>query len=88
MIALKNNEQHQTCKVCHRRDKFNFFVPDKIWEAVVPPIYRSRVVCLACFDDFASKRNIDYAEYLEVPCFAGDRAVFEFNVKSAANVNN
>lgn len=83
---MKNNNQHQTCKVCGRRDKFNFYVPDKIWEAIVPPMFRSRVVCLSCFDDFAFNNGVEYSEYLEVPCFAGDRASFEFEVKSRSDV--
>lgn len=83
---MKKNNQHQTCKACGRRDKFNFYVPDKIWEAVVPPILRPKVVCLACFDDFAFKRGLKYAEFLEVTCFAGDKALFEFSVVSAIDV--
>lgn len=80
------SDLHQTCKVCGRRDKFNFHVSDEIWEAVVPPIFKTRVVCLACFDDFAFKKGIEYADSLEVPCFAGDKAAFLFEVVSRANV--
>ncbi len=70
----------QTCKVCGRIDKFNFNVPDKIWEAVVPLEYRNRVVCLACFDDFAQKKMINYADYLQSVYFAGNQACLEFRV--------
>lgn len=49
-------------------------------------MFRSRVVCLSCFDDFAFNNGVEYSEYLEVPCFAGDRASFEFEVKSRSDV--
>ena len=68
----------QTCKVCGLADKWNFDVPDDVWNAVVPPIYQSRVVCLGCFDTLARKHNVDYAASLKAVCFAGDAAAFEF----------
>jgi len=73
----------QTCKVCHRPDKFDFYVPDEIWQAVVPKEYRNRVVCLGCFDDFAAARQVDYATHLAAAplWFAGDAATFEFSVR-------
>ena len=73
--------QWQRCKVCGRRDKFDFHVPDHIWEAVVPEEFRRGVVCLACFDDFARQAKVDYAPYLETLYFVGDCAVFSFTVE-------
>src|SRR3990167_6466584 len=72
--------QQQTCKVCLRPDKFNFYVPDAIWEAVVPRKYWKLVVCLSCFDDFAVARQMDYAHCLETLLFVGDAAIFELSV--------
>ncbi len=77
------DDVRQTCKVCGRPDKFNFNVPDEVWAAVVPLRYQNRVVCLACFDDFARERQVDYATCLSVLWFAGDAATFEFRVKTA-----
>lgn len=68
----------QTCKACGQIDKLNFDVPDAIWNAVVPPDLRNRVVCLACFDTFARKNSVDYAASLRAVFFAGDAAAFEF----------
>jgi len=69
--------QNQTCKVCGRRDKFNFAVDDATWAAVVPEAYRNLVVCLACFDDLAQARGIPYS--LRGPLyFAGDQETLEF----------
>lgn len=73
----------QSCKVCLRPDKFDFHVPDDIWERVVPPEYRDRVVCLYCFDEFAAARGIKYAASLRRLYFAGRGAVFVFNSDKA-----
>lgn len=79
------NEQRQTCKVCLRPDKFNFYVPDEIWRAVVPEAFVNRVVCLYCFDEFAMERGVGYAGHLRTVCFAGDRASFTFTVESCSD---
>lgn len=77
-------DMRQRCKVCGCRDKFNFHVPDDLWERVVPPRYRNRVVCLACFDDFAKRRGVAYATSLETVYFAGDKACLELKVVVAS----
>ena len=75
--------KRQTCRVCHCKDKFDFHVPDGIWEKVVPELYRNNVVCLSCFDEFARAREIDYSNSLEELYFAGNQAVFKFQAVSA-----
>jgi hypothetical protein len=50
--------------------------------------FRNRVLCLACFDDFARRRQVDYASCLRTLYFAGDRAVFRFRTVSAITVNS
>ena len=52
----------QRCKVCGKRDKFDFTVIDEIWNSIVPKPFRNNVVCLACFDAFASQKGIKYAD--------------------------
>ena len=77
----------QRCKVCGKRDKFDFTVPDKVWSDIVPPPYQNRVVCLACFDAFASMRGIDYADQiLSEVYFAGDKASFTFQIITRSEV--
>ena len=88
MIMVKVDPQRQTCKVCGRADKFDFSVPDDVWASVVPGEFRERVVCLACFDEFARQARVDYAPYLGSLYFAGDRAVFTFEVTSASLVES
>ena len=77
--------EHQRCKVCGRRDKFNFDIPDDLWRKVVPPEYQDHVVCLSCFDDFARVKEVDYSTSFSVLYFAGDMAVFTFKVLSAVS---
>lgn len=81
------NEQRQRCKVCGCRDKFDFHMEDEVWQEVLPKKYHNRVVCLACFDDFAKKKGVDYTTSLQTLHFAGDRASFEFSISSAAQTD-
>ena len=67
----------QRCKVCGCRDKFNFYVDDETWQKVVPKKYQNRVVCLACFDDFAKEKEIDYSSSKKSLYFAGKKFNFE-----------
>jgi len=68
----------QRCKVCGCRDKFDFHVSDNVWEEIVPDKYKNRVVCLACFDDFASKKEIDYSSSIECLYFSGNNTSIQF----------
>jgi hypothetical protein len=75
--------RRQTCRVCRCRDKFNFHVPDEMWERIVPVQYQNKVVCLSCFDKFARQEKVDYSDSLETLYFAGDQAIFKFQTVSA-----
>ena len=74
----------QTCKNCGVRDGLNFNVSDSVWLKVVPKRLQNRVVCLACFDDFAARKGVDYRRNLRVLYFAGRQASFTFQVVSSA----
>lgn len=78
--------EHQTCKLCGRRDKVNFNVAESVWSSVVPTRLRNRVVCLNCFDDLAKEKGIDYSQSLGSLFFAGEQAVFQLGVVKASNV--
>lgn len=85
LIYLTDPNRHgfgQTCKVCSRRDKFNFHVPDEIWFSIVPEKYNGLVVCLTCFDDFADKKGIAYAPYIDILHFVGDHTNIVFGANS------
>jgi hypothetical protein len=86
-IDCEMNRSQQKCKVCGRVDKFNYNVPDEMWRAIVPHSFQNNVVCLSCFDDFASETGIGYTCALQSLFFAGRKACFEFKVKQALQVD-
>lgn len=67
---LRPNQQ--TCKRCGAVDKFNFHVPDWLWNWVANT-WSNNVLCLACFDDLATKTNTDWIKEVTHVCFAGDQ---------------
>ncbi len=72
----------QRCKVCEKRDKFDFHVADEVWAQVVPEPYRNRVVCLGCFDAFASQKGVRFAgAMLNGMTFAGDAAHLALQIR-------
>lgn len=72
---------HQRCKVCGKRDKFNFQIADAVWRQIVPPAFQGRVVCLSCFDAFASAKGIKYAHALTPEIqFGGELATFTLTI--------
>ena len=77
--------KQQQCKVCGRVDKFDFYVPYELWTKVVPIIYTNKVVCLSCFDDFAKKKGIKYADALQRVYFTGHQASFELLVTARSD---
>jgi hypothetical protein len=81
------NRLQQKCKVCGRVDKFNYNVPDEVWRAIIPTSFHNKVVCLCCFDDFASEKGISYNYALQSLFFAGRKACFEFKVKQTIQVD-
>jgi hypothetical protein len=75
---LPVDPQQQTCRVCARPDKFDFTIPQDVWERVVPARYVTGVVCLYCFDDFAELAGVPYAASLREIWFAGRRDALHF----------
>lgn len=78
MTGIDNPAQRQTCKACGRPDKFDFYVREDVWQAVVPEHLKSRVVCLFCFDGFAKEKGADYADAIHTLYFAGDAETLIF----------
>jgi hypothetical protein len=71
------------CSACKCEDKFDFKLPDEIWNEVVPDKYRHTVVCLKCFDQFAFAKRVKYSDSLSTLYFAGDQAALRFQLVSA-----
>lgn len=74
-----------TCKVCGREEKFDFHVPDEVWEGIVPKEFQNHVVCLGCFDDFAFRAGWQYG--IRILYFAGRAATFTFKAIARAIVD-
>lgn len=51
-------DMRQKCKVCGETPPIDYIVSDKSWSDVVPSRWNGRVVCLSCFDRFASSEGI------------------------------
>ena len=73
----------QRCDVCQRPDILDFHVPDDIWESIVTTPYQNKVVCLNCFDKFASRKRIHYVDSLKKEMFfAGEMGCLILNIVS------
>lgn len=63
--------RRETCKGCWRENPLGFSVPDGVWRAAVPTRHRSHVLCLLCFDSYATRRGVDWlqggCEFYPVP---------------------
>ena len=58
---LRPRLRRETCKRCWRENPVGFSVPDKVWRASVPARHLQNVLCLHCFDRYATQREIDWA---------------------------
>jgi hypothetical protein len=58
-------------------------VPEALWEKIVPPRYRHKVVCLKCFDELAFEKGVDYYDCINTLYFAGEQATFTFQTVAA-----
>ena len=77
MLEHSPLSERQWCKVCGRHEYFAFDVPDDVWANIVPEEHVCHVVCLACFDDFASAAGKKYAKSFRCLYFAGNAASFK-----------
>lgn len=84
--GMKGETQRQSCKNCGVRDGLNFNVSSAVWERVVPKRLINHVVCLACFDRFAARRQVDYRRSIRLLYFAGRYASFTFRTARIVGV--
>jgi len=57
--------KRRTCNVCGFLENCDFRVMDDAWRTIVPIEYRGQIVCIRCFEAFASAKQI---ELLRRPC--------------------
>lgn len=55
----------EICKICFRANPVGFYVPDNIWNDVVPSEYRSRVVCISCFTCLADEKLVPWDDNIQ-----------------------
>lgn len=73
--------KNQSCKVCNKRQYFDFRVCDEIWDKIVPKKYRKLAMCLPCFDKFAKRKNVDYEKHLyPIMTFVGDKVTLTLHI--------
>lgn len=57
---LRPGLRRETCKRCWRENPVGFSVPDDVWRVVVPTRHTNHVLCLNCFDRYATRRGVDW----------------------------
>ena len=60
-IRRRRHLIRETCKRCYRENPVGFALPDDVWASAVPAKYRSSVLCIFCFDELATRRNVDWS---------------------------
>jgi hypothetical protein len=56
----------QTCRDCWRNDGIDFLVPNVVWRLVTGWHDGGGVLCLACFDRRAERKDVDYSAFVAV----------------------
>ena len=65
---------HQaTCTVCGFLENCDFKVMDDAWKTIVPIEYRNQIVCVKCFEAFASAKQIELLRQTACPNIADSR---------------
>jgi hypothetical protein len=82
--AEKLRPREQKCARCGAVDGMNFHVPDETWRSVAGPEWtgdrHDTVLCLACFDQLAAEKVVEYADVIGDILFTG-RTDFHFWMK-------
>lgn len=50
----------EICRICFRVNPVGFYVPDDVWNAVIPPEHLSNVVCISCFARLADEKLVPW----------------------------
>jgi len=62
-----------TCAVCGFLENCDFKVMDDAWQTIVPIEYRNEIVCVKCFEAFASAKQIELLRPTACPKTADSR---------------
>jgi hypothetical protein len=78
--VVSPDDMRPVCECCYQPDAFDWYVPDTVWDSIVPEYATDSVVCLRCFDNFAAIKNINYT--IDTLYFAGRQMTFKFQCSS------
>jgi len=55
---MRNDWMYETCDQCTREQRIAWHVSDELWNSVVIPYYRNRILCLECFLRMADDKGV------------------------------
>lgn len=59
----------QFCAICGKIHKVNYWVPNKMWNAVIHPNYQNSIVCLFCFMERGDEKFLEWERDITLePC--------------------
>jgi len=61
---MRRTVTRELCKRCWRFNPVGFWVPDEVWQASVPEEFRNKVLCIMCFDEFATENGVDWSDHV------------------------
>lgn len=60
--ALPSRER---CQCCNRYSAVGFWVPNRVWDRVVPNQFHESPLCVACFADMGDERMIAWDQEIQ-----------------------
>lgn len=55
----------ERCKSCGRFNPLGFHVPNEVWAQAIPEDFQNRVLCIVCFDYFATENGVQWDDCVE-----------------------
>lgn len=65
----------QFCDMCNHVDRVMFWVPDEMWEEVIPTHHQTSRVCLNCFTERADEKMLPWDEVIKLLPYSLNREV-------------
>ena len=63
MMSVPTRER---CAACQQISPVGFYVPNKVWTAVVHPFFQNSILCLRCFISRADEKLIAWDEVIKL----------------------
>ena len=75
----------ELCKCCYKFNPVGYNMPDEIWNKVVPEEFRNKVLCLTCFDYFATENGVDWTKHIEEVYFVSGAMHIKYEILEQEN---